>query len=33
MGELLLTHPIYRQPVRIEFPKPIYQAIGHDRTP
>ena len=32
-GELLLTHPIYRQPVRIEFPKPIYQAIGHDRTP
>ncbi len=31
-GELLLTHPIYRQPVRIEFPKPIYQAIGHDRT-
>lgn len=31
-GELLLTHPIYRQPVRIEFPKPIYQAIGHDRA-
>ncbi len=31
-GELLLTHPIYRQPVRIEFPKPIYQAIGHNRT-
>lgn len=28
-GELLLTHPIYRQPVRIEFPKPVYQAIGH----
>ena len=31
-GELLLTHPIYRQPVRIEFPKPVYQAIGHNRT-
>jgi len=31
-GELLLTHPIYRQPVRIEFPKPIYQAIGHERA-
>lgn len=29
-GELLLTHPIYRQPVRIEFPKPVYQAIGHN---
>jgi DNA helicase HerA-like ATPase len=28
-GELLLTHPIYRQPVRIEFPMPAYQAIGH----
>jgi hypothetical protein len=31
-GELLLTHPIYRQPVRIEFPRPIYQAIGHGQT-
>ncbi|MDH7577331.1 MAG: ATP-binding protein [Bacillota bacterium] len=30
-GELLLTHPIYRQPVKIEFPKPAYQAIGHGR--
>ncbi len=30
-GELLLTHPIYRQPVRIEFPKPVYQAIGHNK--
>lgn len=30
-GELLLSHPIYRQPVRIEFPPPAYQAIGHDR--
>jgi DNA helicase HerA-like ATPase len=28
-GELLLTHPIYRQPVRIEFPMPAYEAIGH----
>lgn len=28
-GELLLSHPIYRQPVRIEFPRPAYQAIGH----
>lgn len=32
-GELLLTHPIYRQPIRIEFPRPIYQAIGHEHTP
>ncbi|MGH9737570.1 MAG: ATP-binding protein [Candidatus Acidiferrales bacterium] len=31
-GELLLSHPIYRQPVKIEFPRPAYQAIGHDRT-
>jgi len=30
-GELLLSHPIYRQPVRIEFPRPAYQAIGHDK--
>jgi DNA helicase HerA-like ATPase len=29
-GELLLSHPIYRQPVRIEFPRPAYQAIGHE---
>jgi len=29
-GELLLSHPIYRQPVRIEFPLPAYQAIGHE---
>jgi len=28
-GELLLSHPIYRQPVKIEFPRPAYQAIGH----
>jgi hypothetical protein len=28
-GELLITHPIYRQPVKIEFPMPAYQAIGH----
>lgn len=28
-GELLLSHPIYRQPVRIEFPLPAYQGIGH----
>jgi len=28
-GELLLSHPIYRQPVKIEFPKPAYQSIGH----
>lgn len=31
-GELLLSHPIYRQSVRIEFPKPAYQAIGHERS-
>lgn len=30
-GELLLSHPIYRQPVKIEFPHPAYQAIGHER--
>ena len=29
-GELVLSHPIYRQPVRIEFPRPAYQAIGHE---
>ncbi|WP_258358480.1 ATP-binding protein [Moorella sulfitireducens] len=29
-GELLLSHPIYRQPVKIEFPIPAYQAIGHE---
>jgi hypothetical protein len=28
-GELLLSHPIYRQPVKIEFPLPAYQSIGH----
>jgi len=30
-GELLLAHPIYRQPIKIEFPRPAYQAIGHER--
>lgn len=29
-GELLLAHPIYRQPVKIKFPRPAYQAIGHE---
>lgn len=29
-GQLLLSHPIYRQPVRIEFPRPAFQSIGHD---
>lgn len=29
-GELLLSHPIYRQPVKIEFPRPAYQSIGHE---
>lgn len=29
-GELLLSHPIYRQPVKIEFPREAYQAIGHE---
>jgi hypothetical protein len=28
-GELLLSHPIYRQPVKIQFPQPAYEAIGH----
>lgn len=31
-GELLLSHPIYRQPVKIEFPRPAYEAIGHGRS-
>ena len=30
-GELLLSHPIYRQPVKIQFPRPAYEAIGHER--
>lgn len=30
-GELLLAHPIYRQPIKIKFPRPAYQAIGHER--
>jgi len=29
-GELILAHPIYRQPVKIEFPRPAYQSIGHE---
>lgn len=29
-GELLLSHPICRQPIKIEFPKPAYQSIGHE---
>lgn len=29
-GELLLSHPIYRQPVRIEFPRPAFESIGHE---
>ncbi len=29
-GELLLAHPIYRQPVKIEFPHPAYKMIGHE---
>lgn len=28
-GELLLSHPIYRQSVKIDFPRPAYQSIGH----
>lgn len=27
-GELLLTHPLYRQPVKIEFPRPAYRQPG-----
>ena len=30
-GELLLSHPIYRQPVKISFPMPAYQMIGHGK--
>jgi DNA helicase HerA-like ATPase len=29
-GVLLLSHPIYRQPVRIVFPRQAYEAIGHE---
>ena len=29
-GELLLSHPIYRQPVKIQFPRPAFQSIGHE---
>jgi DNA helicase HerA-like ATPase len=29
-GELLLSHPIYRQPVKIAFPRNAYQEIGHE---
>ena len=29
-GELLLSHPIYRQPVKIEFPRPAFESIGHE---
>jgi hypothetical protein len=24
-GELILSHPIYRQPVKIRFPRPPFQ--------
>lgn len=24
-GELVITHPLYRQPIKIKFPKPIYK--------
>ena len=27
-GELLLTHPLYRQPVKIAFPRPAYRQPG-----
>jgi DNA helicase HerA-like ATPase len=27
-GELLLTHSIYRQPVKIIFPKPVFKQQG-----
>jgi len=29
-GELLLSHPIYRRPIKITFPRPAYQLIGHE---
>ena len=28
-GKLLLQHPLYRQPVQISFPKPVYKQPGH----
>jgi DNA helicase HerA-like ATPase len=27
-GELILTHPLYRQPVKIRFPRPAYRQPG-----
>jgi uncharacterized protein len=27
-GELLMTHPLYRQPVKIRFPRPAYRQPG-----
>lgn len=26
-GELVVTHPIYRQPIKIKFPQPFYQQL------
>lgn len=28
-GQLLLQHPLYREPVQIRFPKPVYKQPGH----
>lgn len=28
-GQLLLQHPLYRQPVQIRFPRPVYKQPGH----
>lgn len=28
-GQLMLQHPLYRQPVQIRFPKPVYKQPGH----
>jgi uncharacterized protein len=28
-GYMLLSHPVFRQPVRVKFPQPAYKLIGH----
>jgi len=28
-GYMLLSHPVFRQPVRVKFPQPAYELIGH----
>jgi uncharacterized protein len=32
-GYMLLSHPVFRQPVRVKFPQPAYELIGHSGGP